>query len=139
MHSEDKNLKDIEAKAKSHQFTDFVEDVAGGEFLGVIDMVEVAGSQLEFGLEVQSALRQYWQSSRSDYGQTFKSIKESESAGDLISICNTHIEQRLFHGIDLAESIVTAAITEQKKIMEEQAALWLPFFNILGQDIRGSA
>jgi hypothetical protein len=130
------NSKDIKSKKKPSRFTNLVEDVVGSEFVGMIDMVEVANLQFELGLELRAATLQYLRDTSSDYDQTIGSIAQSKSPVDLMSTLNSHVEQRLFHGINFAESIMDAVLSEQKKVMETHIALWSPFFNILGKDFR---
>lgn len=113
-----------------------VDDAAGAEFLGALDVVESVGASLELAVRLGDILGEQVNFAREDYTQTSEELKSLGSVFDLIAISNRHVERRAMHGIDGIAAWHKAFQAEQLKLLEMNVSLWTPFQKILKRDLR---
>ena len=112
-----------------------VDDAAGVEFLGAIDVVESVGANLELALRLGDILGEQVEFARDDYSAVAEELKSLQSIVDLVGINNRHVERRLRHGIAGIAQWNQALLTEQMKLLEMNVSLWSPFQKILKSDL----
>ena len=112
-----------------------VDDAAGAEFLGAVDVAESFGASIELAVRLGDILGEQLRFAKEDYSQTSKELKSLDTVFDLLAINSRHVERRAMHGIAGIAAWNKAILAEQMKLLELNVSLWSPFRKILKDDL----